>query len=1064
LLRGRNRSRGTGAKGKRRAADRSAASLERQPQKKPARDTSRSADKLARRRWQGTRDQDIPNGRQAGDVATTNDGRPVIRRLSPSADHQTRGASLLQLTRQRDAGRDRTASGGARSALRERGRRPDKPSASPDTARSGKPRTPAENVPTVAKKVGWTPPTEQAPANPDSTDAALASWAKAAPPDAIRQRIQELRDQPADRARADEQIRVLEIETRERDAQGTADLAAQTSPDELRARVAELREVTTRSSDPRAERDLEIIQREAAHRDERAAEDHAHDMPLDRLRSEINATQQELERSCSAIRDRALAILEDVAWKRQQQDPIEWAEQQRAELRAWQASSRGSRLVFPDISLRESWASHLYRHGASLDALAALARRLEIPDDPGSAASRSAAHREHNRFYRQLNELEGHLFTRWAHRARGMELVELVAAREEVVSRLAAQERYFDRREDVIKEEIYNKELAARATASVNRWSAHLSLGALGEEVQRLEDQAAREPTADHRALSTAAAVALRERVLGEIQPVAAEMPSEQLNREIEVLREQTALSPLDRERLAVYSIVSADRQLAADTQRHWERYGAEIDSRQLRIAKGPYGVTIATRAQLERAAHQAYVRGALDAHTGLIFGSIAMALTDDPGLAAMVNGLFDAAGQTAMSRNAHRAATHQERRTISFEEAGARRGGDIERVLDRRAGPRADDTTARSRPDHPLEPFSVTGPRAAGETPHDRRLAPARAPVDWHALRTRAAESTTRRDNAGLRFSTAREGNHSVVLIEGAEGRSVPRSEGSATDGDRRGDKITGPTGLRPSPNHGMPAFGSSRANVDIAEMKSFEVAVRRMTDTAAAYGARVETRTALLIEHRTTAGRERQVLVGVLREAGVVVPALGMTIPFASAQARIDPITGPPRNRRLPGTTLPPGPGRLTPGSSPLGEGDIDSVSSGSGKKGSRVGDQLQMHEPWQNSDLVARMVAPRRGVGAQRHNPAVALPDALHTQVTREQRKLGLFDKAARSAMSARQVIDLNATAMRNAGVPREVVQESRKEALRFAAKQGELSAAELADIATAERWNRTLDIDL
>jgi hypothetical protein len=179
------------------------------------------------------------------------------------------------------------------------------------------------------------------------------------------------------------------------------------------------------------------------------------------------------------------------------------------------------------------------------------------------------------------------------------------------------------------------------------------------------------------------------------------------------------------------------------------------------------------------------------------------------------------------------------------------------------------------------------------------------------------------------------------------------------------------------------------------------------------------------------------------------------------AGSQQAGEPPSTPPKNRREPGR-LPPGEKDLKPGTSPLGEGDIDVYGSGSGRKGSRVGDQLEMHEPWQSSDLVDKMVADARGKGASRKNPAVALGEELHDKVTARQRALGLFDKTKTSSMSAREIIETNARAMREAGVAREIIQESRKEALRFAAQKGKLSAKELADIAASEGWDRTLDL--
>ncbi len=179
----------------------------------------------------------------------------------------------------------------------------------------------------------------------------------------------------------------------------------------------------------------------------------------------------------------------------------------------------------------------------------------------------------------------------------------------------------------------------------------------------------------------------------------------------------------------------------------------------------------------------------------------------------------------------------------------------------------------------------------------------------------------------------------------------------------------------------------------------------------------------------------------------------------PGKAPKASTPPKAKAPKNRRPAGTTLPKGKGDLRPGATQLGEFDIDSLSP---SDRSRVGDQLEMHEPWQNSDVVERKVAPKRGVGASRQNPSVALGSKQHGNVTRAQDLAGLFDEAKRAGMSARQVIERNAEIMRKSGMPEEVVQEARKSSLRFAAEQGEITPKELARIAKEEGWDRTLDL--
>jgi hypothetical protein len=167
----------------------------------------------------------------------------------------------------------------------------------------------------------------------------------------------------------------------------------------------------------------------------------------------------------------------------------------------------------------------------------------------------------------------------------------------------------------------------------------------------------------------------------------------------------------------------------------------------------------------------------------------------------------------------------------------------------------------------------------------------------------------------------------------------------------------------------------------------------------------------------------------------------------------------TKTPANRRPPGTTLPPGEHDLRPGKEPQGEFDIDDYIPADE---SRKGDLLDQDELWQNSDLVERGVAPKRGVGASRQNPSVALGKEMHKVATAEQRATGLFDEVNRAGKSVREVIELNAEIRRKAGVPDEVVRELRKSSLRFAAERGEISAKELARIAKEEGWDRTLDL--
>jgi hypothetical protein len=71
------------------------------------------------------------------------------------------------------------------------------------------------------------------------------------------------------------------------------------------------------------------------------------------------------------------------------------------------------------------------------------------------------------------------------------------------------------------------------------------------------------------------------------------------------------------------------------------------------------------------------------------------------------------------------------------------------------------------------------------------------------------------------------------------------------------------------------------------------------------------------------------------------------------------------------------------------------------------------------------------------ASRDNPAVGLTHAEHAEVGRQQCAAGLFDRNKLAGMTAEQIIDANATAMQRAGIPQDVIETLRKEALRHAA---------------------------
>lgn len=112
-----------------------------------------------------------------------------------------------------------------------------------------------------------------------------------------------------------------------------------------------------------------------------------------------------------------------------------------------------------------------------------------------------------------------------------------------------------------------------------------------------------------------------------------------------------------------------------------------------------------------------------------------------------------------------------------------------------------------------------------------------------------------------------------------------------------------------------------------------------------------------------------------------------------------------------------------------------DIDYY--GTFSSGARVGDQLEGHEMLQNLWLEVNQGVKRGAAPISTMNPAVAVSREMHVAIGREQRALGLFDRSKLSGMSATENIELNMLAMRRAGVPEDVIQVLRAEALRHAA---------------------------
>jgi WXG100 family type VII secretion target len=170
---------------------------------------------------------------------------------------------------------------------------------------------------------------------------------------------------------------------------------------------------------------------------------------------------------------------------------------------------------------------------------------------------------------------------------------------------------------------------------------------------------------------------------------------------------------------------------------------------------------------------------------------------------------------------------------------------------------------------------------------------APGAASRSWDELTAMAEQPTARQTAGGFRSTLARDGSREVRIIEGRIGPGIDQSESMAGYSlTLDGEHATHSVGMQLGEN--LPeGLTSAPAGFNLSEMKIVENSIRETADAAAAMGAQVETRTVVRIEHVTLGAEEVPVLVGVEREAWIVVPGTDTTIPFAEFSAELDPVT---------------------------------------------------------------------------------------------------------------------------------------------------------------------------
>jgi hypothetical protein len=168
---------------------------------------------------------------------------------------------------------------------------------------------------------------------------------------------------------------------------------------------------------------------------------------------------------------------------------------------------------------------------------------------------------------------------------------------------------------------------------------------------------------------------------------------------------------------------------------------------------------------------------------------------------------------------------------------------------------------------------------------------APARS---WNDLVDMADNRVPRQSVNDFRSEIIRDGNREVRIVEGPVGDSVTHTEASMAPYGytQAGEHATHSVGMQLGEN--LPeGLTSAPASFNLSEMKVFENSVRETADAAAEFGATVETRTIAKVEYVMQGADEVPVLVGVEREASLVVPGSDTSIPFAEFEANLDPVT---------------------------------------------------------------------------------------------------------------------------------------------------------------------------
>ena len=649
-------------------------------------DTRRSADKLARRGSQGdratgkeatlrllrVRDLAAPPG---DDLAIRRLSAPprddlVIRRLSPPADRPARGASLLQRSRQRDAGTGRASPEVA--VVRDKGRRGPWTSGElleQAAVKAGR----ASNIAEAKKLIGdggfrW----QGNPVEPTLEDA-KRGWVMLRVSDTSLSptstdggaALAQARQRPSAPERASIRLGVAErfsnnAEVEADEATGATnrrhleDLSNQVlrerehaANEKLHARIDELRDELSRSDSPDAERELAALERDQ----DRATEHVANGIPLERLRAQIEEAHERRSISSWPTDARDLPIMERVLRQREQQDMAAWVNKCVTELLYIELTGSLDRLP-PDVQKRfqegdslDVLAKHFYEDGGSLDALTKVLAQL-----PATEADKTegGARGPRNWLDDGLEHLKEELATGWREWARFTSWSTLGRAIDQVERRVDRPRPYFDRLDDELKLTVLRDVVAQRADAAFAKFADSMPLEQVAATVQALKEEAKQHPTPRATAVAHLAEKAFTRRVRSAVAKHWGQASVDELEAGIRQFSLAAGGDPLRQAKADALQSLLDDSRAASERQ-----IVIRSDGRQ------------GTKEQFQRAEYLEYVRAGLDSLTGNFLQALMYRATGNPELAAAVGGMFMAAGLTAEARNTHVALNEDVKRDL---------------------------------------------------------------------------------------------------------------------------------------------------------------------------------------------------------------------------------------------------------------------------------------------------------------------------------------------------------------------------------------------------------------